>query len=56
MVSNSAEWVVDSRASQNICTNRDFFLEYEKVTEGICVFMSDSTSRSTLSKGKVSLK
>ena len=56
LVSNVTEWVLDTGATRHICSSKEMFKEYEKVSEGECVFMGNSSTVSVLGKGKVFLK
>ena len=56
LVSNISEWVVDTSATRHICLNKDMFQDYDKASDGECVFMGNSSTVSILGKGKVSLK
>lgn len=56
LVSNISEWVVNTGATRHICSNKDMFQDYDKASDGECVFMGNSSTVSILGKGKVSLK
>ena len=56
LVSNVSEWVLDTGATRHICSGREMFKEYEKVSEGECVFMGNSSTVTVSGKGKVLLK
>ena len=56
MVTNMKDWVVNSRATRQICSNRNAFTSYTMVKEGDeQVFMGNSRSSSVIGKGKVLL-
>jgi len=54
LTGNSAEWIVETRATRHICANKDMFTTYDKV-EGENVFMGNSASASVQGKGKIVL-
>lgn len=56
LASNISEWVVDTGATRHICSNKEMFQDYDKASEGECVFMGNSSTVSILGKLKVSLK
>ncbi|XP_056698330.1 uncharacterized protein [Spinacia oleracea] len=49
-----AEWIVDTRSTRHICTNKQMFTSYEK-TDGENVFMGNSASATVQGKGKIVL-
>ena len=64
LVNNMIEWVVDTGASRHICSNKEMFLDYEKVIDGESVYLGDArvpnmrrnlVSRSLLNKAGLKL-
>lgn len=54
LVSNVTVWVLDTGATRHICSSKEMFQEYNKVSKGECVFMlGNSSNVSVLGKGKV---
>ena len=56
MVTDTKDWVVDSRATRHICCNRSAFTSYTMVKGEEQVFMGVSRSSLEICKGKVLLK
>ena len=56
LVNNLSEWVLDTRATKHICTNRNMFAEYEEVNDGESVFLGDASTTKVVGKVKVILK
>ena len=56
LVNNMIEWVVDTGASRHIYSNKEMFLDYEKVMDGESVYLGDARTASVAGKGKVLLK
>ena len=54
-VNNLSKWVLDTRATRHICTNRNIFAEYEEVNDGETVFLGDARTTKVVGKGKVIL-
>ena len=64
LVNNMIEWVVDTGASRHIYSNKEMFLDYEKVMDGESVYLGDArvpnmrrnlVSRSLLNKAGLKL-
>ncbi|XP_070020996.1 uncharacterized protein [Nicotiana sylvestris] len=43
-------------ASRHLCANKELFYDFEKSTDGECVYMGNSTTAGVMGKGKVLLK
>ena len=53
LVSNVSKWVVDTGLTHHIFANKEMFQDYDKASEGGCIFMGNSSIVSVLGKGKV---
>ncbi|KAK9683745.1 hypothetical protein RND81_10G161700 [Saponaria officinalis] len=56
LVGNVAEWILDTGASRHFCADKGLFAKFEEVTDGECVYMSNSSSAMITGKGKIFLK
>ncbi|KAK9723595.1 hypothetical protein RND81_05G010600 [Saponaria officinalis] len=56
LVGNLEEWIIDTRATRHICTNKDLYKELKDVDEKGAVYVGNSNKVPVLGIGKVHLK
>ncbi|KAK4384075.1 Retrovirus-related Pol polyprotein from transposon RE2 [Sesamum angolense] len=56
LVENKDDWILDTGASRQFCSNKALFHELLETTDGECVFMGKSTTAGVWGKGKILLK
>ena len=49
------EWLLDSSASNHMCSHRSWFSTYQSIDEGV-VFMGNNISRKTIEVGSIKIK
>ncbi|KAA0052337.1 ty1-copia retrotransposon protein [Cucumis melo var. makuwa] len=56
LVENKIDWILDTEASRQFCTNRELLHDYEDTADGECVFMENSATIGVIGKVNVILK
>ncbi|KAA0042080.1 ty1-copia retrotransposon protein [Cucumis melo var. makuwa] len=56
LIENKTDWILDTGASRNFCTNHELLHDYENTTDGECMFMGNSATAGVIGKEKVILK
>ncbi|KAA0043253.1 ty1-copia retrotransposon protein [Cucumis melo var. makuwa] len=50
LIENKTDWILDTGASRNFCTNRELLHDFKDTIEGECVFMGNSATAGVLRK------
>ncbi|KAL0311401.1 UNVERIFIED_CONTAM: hypothetical protein Sangu_2434800 [Sesamum angustifolium] len=56
LMENKTDWILDTGASNHLCSNKELFQDFQEARDGECVFMGNSTTAGVLGKGKIFLK